>query len=78
MKHEPQQRTGSAPSTESQLRNHLDTLSLFQRTTFKPSTLSPTLLQRVIYMTGAPLRQGYCNEEQLPYENRLAIESRDL
>jgi hypothetical protein len=29
-------------------------------------------------MAGVPLRQGYRNEEQLPHENRLAIESRDL
>jgi hypothetical protein len=46
--------------------------------TFDPLTSSPTLHKQVIVMAGAPLQQGHRNEEQLPYENRLAIESRDL
>jgi hypothetical protein len=46
--------------------------------TLHPLTSSPALHKQVIDMAGVPLRQGHCNEEQLPHKNKMAIESRDL
>jgi hypothetical protein len=69
---------GSALPTENQPRYHLDAFPLFRRLTLHPLTSSPALHKQVIDMAGVPLRQGHRNEEHLPYENGLAIESRDL